>query len=89
MDDHIVNHPSVGTVANRKVSRSHPDMKLVVARIECSVLTDVARYGLWVGIILALWTVDGWVKIWSFCGNDWGRFLVIRLCYYLIGQIHG
>ena len=51
-----------------------PSCKLVVMRLEGTGCKIVQGYVLWVGIILALWRVDGGMIIWSFLERFWLSF---------------
>jgi len=51
-----------------------PCCKLVVVQMECTGLTVVHGFALSVVNFLALWRVDGWVKIWSFLVRFWVSF---------------
>jgi len=43
----------------------------VILRMECTGLTIVSGFKLWVGLYLALWRVDGRVIIWSYLVRLW------------------
>jgi hypothetical protein len=57
-----------------------PSCKLVVVRMESTGWTVVQGFALWVGILLALWMVDGWVIIWSFVVRLWVSFWCFVYC---------
>jgi len=54
--------------------QKQPSGKFVIVRMECTGWTVVHGFPSWVGMVLALWRVDGWVIIWSFLVMFWVTF---------------
>jgi len=52
---------SMGLFGQSEVYKLPPSCKSVVVRMQCTGLTVVQDFELWVGIVLALWRVDGGV----------------------------
>jgi len=56
-----------------KAYKKPPRCKSVV-RMECGGWTAVQGFAWWVGFVLALWRVDGWVMIWCLLVRFWVSF---------------
>jgi len=65
---------SCGFFAQQEASKLPPSCKLVIVRMQCTGRTVVQGLAEWAGIFLALWSVDGWVILWSLLERFWISF---------------